>query len=175
MITLISGTNRKNSLTQKFSQIYFQMLTEKEPESMFYDLSDLPPNLIDLDPYFYDNRPEKLLAIQNEFFTPASKFILIVPEYNGSFPGILKLLIDVLEPKPAFYGKKAAITGIATGRAGNLRGMDHLCSVLQHMGVTVLPFMLPVSRAQHEITEDSVFTEATQKMVQRQIHEFFAF
>ncbi|MBK6784946.1 MAG: NAD(P)H-dependent oxidoreductase [Saprospiraceae bacterium] len=40
---------------------------------------------------------------------PSSHWIIIAPEYNGSFPGILKLFLDVLSVKQAketFHGKK---------------------------------------------------------------------
>ncbi|MEP7264558.1 MAG: NADPH-dependent FMN reductase [Bacteroidota bacterium] len=175
MITLISGTNRKNSLTQQFSSIYFQMLKRKMPDSLFFDLCHLPDSLLNLDPDFYKNRPQELIAIQSEFFIPADKFIFIIPEYNGSYPGILKLLIDVLDPKESFKNKKAALTGIATGRAGNLRGMDHLTAVLNHMNVTVMPYQLPVSKVQHEFNGTDQFAEGTQNAVERQINDFIAF
>lgn len=175
MITLISGTNRKNSLTEQFAGIYFQLLKKQMPDSLFFDFCSLPESLLNLDPDFYKNRPKELLDIQSQFFKPADKFIFIIPEYNGSYPGILKLLIDVLDPKESFKNKKAALTGIATGRAGNLRGMDHLTAVLNHMGVTVMPYQLPVSKVQQEFVSTDQFTEGTQNVVERQITEFIAF
>lgn len=123
----------------------------------------------------YDNTSIELSKIQSEVFDPSSRFIFIIPEYHGSMPGILKLLIDVLDAKTAFKNKKAALVGIATGRAGNLRGMDHLSSVLQHMGVTVMPYMLPVSRVQDELTDLHTLKEPTLKVVNRHIDEFLAF
>ncbi len=175
MITLLSGTNRKNSLTHQFSTIYFDLLKEKTVHCQFYDLCCLPDVLLTPGEDFYKNRPSDLQVIQDKYFTNAEKLIFIVPEYNGSFPGILKLLIDGMDPKLAFYGKKAAITGIATGRAGNLRGIDHLSSVLQHMGTTVLPYLLPVSKAHQEITDEKKFSELTEKVITRQIREFLEF
>ena len=151
------------------------MLKENTDDCLFYDLCELPSSMLNLDPDFYKNKPQEIIAIQDKFFLHSSKFIFIIPEYNGSFPGILKLLIDVLDPKLASHGKKAAITGIATGRAGNLRGMDHLASVMQHMGVTVLPYMLPVSRVLDEFENEKLFKEGTQKAVNRQITEFLSF
>jgi NAD(P)H-dependent FMN reductase len=71
-----------------------------------------------------------------------------VPEYNGSFPGSVKLFIDactVREYSRNFKDKKAALVGIASGRAGNLRGMDHLTGVLNYLGMTVMPDKLPIS------------------------------
>lgn len=173
MITLISGTNRHNSLTEKFALIYFELLKQKAGDARFLNLSNLPPEVLELD--VYDERPSSIIEIQQQFFTGSDRFVFIIPEYNGSMPGILKLLIDVLDPKVAFKGKKAALAGIATGRAGNLRGMDHLASVLLHMDVTVMPYMLPVSRVQDEFENDTTFKSSTLKPVSRHIDLFTAF
>lgn len=173
MITLISGTNRVHSLTEKFSRIYFDLIKAKYDDVKFFNLTNLPPSIIEME--VYDNTPNELSKIQSEVFDASNRFIFIIPEYHGSMPGILKLLIDVLDAKTAFKNKKAALVGIATGRAGNLRGMDHLSSVLQHMGVTVMPFMLPVSRVQDELTDLHTLKEPTLKVVNRHIDEFLAF
>ncbi len=173
MITLISGTNRVHSLTEKFSRIYFELLKEKNPHVQFFNLTQLPPSIIEME--VYDNTPNEVTKIQKEIFEASDKFVFIFPEYHGSLPGILKLLMDVMDAKKAFKGKKAALVGIATGRAGNLRGMDHLASVLIHMGTTVMPFMLPVSRVQDEFTDLHTLTEPTLKVVNRHIDEFLKF
>ena len=65
------------------------------------------------------------------------KFVFIMPEYNGSFPGVLKYFID-MTPPPFFRGKKAAVVGVSSGRAGNLRGLDQFTSILNHLKVEVL-------------------------------------
>lgn len=173
MITLISGTNRVHSLTEKFARIYFDLIKSKYDDVHFFNLSHLPPSIIEMEAY--DSASNEITKIQSEVFNPSNRFVFIIPEYHGSMPGILKLLIDVMDAKTAFKNKKAALVGIATGRAGNLRGMDHLSSVLQHMGVTVMPYMLPVSRVQDEFTDLHTLKEPTLKVVNRHIDEFLAF
>lgn len=173
MITIISGTNRVHSLTEKFSRIYFDLIIERNKEVQFFNLTQLPGSIVEMETY--DNTPNELSQIQKDVFEASTKFVFIIPEYNGSMPGILKLLLDVLDVKKAFRHKKAALVGIASGRAGNLRGMDHLASVLQHMGVTVMPNMLPVSRIQDELTDLQTLREPTLKVVNRHIDEFLAF
>ncbi len=34
------------------------------------------------------------LKMENELLIPTEKFIFIIPEYNGTFPGVLKAMID---------------------------------------------------------------------------------
>ncbi len=174
MITLISGTNRPNSLTSKFSKIYYGMLQERHSETKYFDLESLPEEVLHTDVYEKGKKPDAILQIQHEIFRPTEKFIFVFPEYNGSFPGILKLLIDVMDPRIAFSGKKAALVGISTGRAGNLRGMDHFASVMNHMNVHVLPFLLPISGVQNEMDQNA-FKDATEKLVNHQLSQILAF
>jgi chromate reductase len=166
IITLISGTNRTNSLTHRFAAIYGEMLREQGAEVRFLPLTELPTEILLPEVYEKDQKPRQVLELQEQYFIQAEKFVFIFPEYNGSIPGVLKLLIDGLDPKLSFKGKKASMIGLATGRAGNLRGLDHLSSILQHMQVTVMPYLLPVSRVQAEFAGDNGFSENTQKVVQ---------
>ena len=99
----------------------------------------------------YQNKKQSksLRKIQEEVMIPAEKFLVISPEYNGSFPGVLKLFLDacsIHEYQSTFKGKKAGLVGIATGRAGNLRGMDHLATVFNHVGTEVMANKLPISK-----------------------------
>ncbi|MBK8506337.1 MAG: hypothetical protein IPL46_31525 [Saprospiraceae bacterium] len=36
-----------------------------------------------------------------------------------------------------FHGKKARLTGVSTGRVGNLHGMEHLTNILNYLQVVV--------------------------------------
>ena len=82
--------------------------------------------------------------ILDTYIAPIQKFVVVMPEYNGSFPGILKLFIDAIHPD-LLRRKKVALLGVSSGRAGNLRGMEHLTGVFNYLGVFVHPNRLPVS------------------------------
>lgn len=136
----------------------------------FLPLTDLPVEILLPEVYEKDQKPLPILELQEQYFVQAEKFVFIFPEYNGSIPGVLKLLIDGLDPKLSFKGKKASMIGLATGRAGNLRGLDHLASILQHMQVMVMPYLLPVSRVQSEFVGENGFSENTLKVVQDHVN-----
>lgn len=174
MITIISGTNRHPSLTSKFTFIYKDILSALHNDVKLLSLQNLPMEVLMSSVYAKVDKPAAVQAIQESYFIPADKFVFIFPEYNGSIPGILKLLIDGLDPNVAFRGKKASLIGIASGRAGNLRGLDHLAAILMHMQVNVMPFMLPVSRVQAEF-EDETLKEPTLKLVTEHIKRSLAF
>src|SRR4051812_17560231 len=112
MYTIISGTNRFGSHTEKVAGQYQKVFQEKGIEAKLFSLKDL--NVLERNPEF--------IKAENEFLIPAQKFIFILPEYNGSYPGVVKSMIDISDIRRSWWDKKALLTGVSTGRAGNLRG-----------------------------------------------------
>ncbi|MCB0548062.1 MAG: NAD(P)H-dependent oxidoreductase [Phaeodactylibacter sp.] len=178
MITVISGTNRKESECLKFASLYFEMLQESTQEEVkLLALEQIPHDWFHSD--MYTRQSESLKRLQDEYILPASKFVFVIPEYNGGFPGAVKLFIDactVRKYSANFKGKKAALVGIATGRAGNLRGMEHLTGVLNYLGTVVMPDKLPISRISDlKNGEGEVIHEETLKVMRAHALEFLEF
>lgn len=170
MITIISATNRPQSNTLKIAQNYAQLIEKQGVESKLFSLEQLPSDFITTD--LYNKRSENFQQLLNEFIIPAEKFVFIVPEYNGSFPGVLKTFLDAVHPDTN-RGKKVALVGVATGRAGNLRGMDHLTGILHYLGMHILPNKQPISSVLALLNADgSLKDEYTIKVLEKQIGEF---
>lgn len=163
MVTIISGTNRKHSNTSKIAREYQLMLREKGIEAGLLSLEDL--DLMQYNAAFE--------TMENEILVPTTHFIIISPEYNGSFPGVLKLLFDTSRSHDIWFHKKALLTGVATGRAGNLRGMDHLADVLNYMKITVHPNKLPISVVNTVVGRDGKIIDInTLKAINQQLEEY---
>jgi NAD(P)H-dependent FMN reductase len=180
MITIISGTNRKDGLTHNIANYYFNMFENKTDETVkLLSLESLPPDMFGPFMYGKDTLTEGFIAVENEYMLPADKFIFIIPEYNGSYPGILKLFIDactIRSKTEIFKDKKAALVGVATGRAGNIRGLEHLASVLMFMGTIILPHMLPISSIHKLMDSDKqIMDEGTIKVIEKQVDAFLKF
>lgn len=168
MITLVSGTNRPNSWTRKVAEVYKSRLELKQIEYQFLDLHDLPVGIFSTSMY-QDKCPE-FAQLEKDILYPTSKYIFIIPEYNGSFPGVLKLLIDGSDVRNSFHNKKAAMVGVADGRAGNLRGMDDLTNVLHHMKINVSYCKIPISSVSKQFDENGNFVALeTLKLIDHQI------
>lgn len=163
MITIISGTNRKGSATEKFAKHFYKLIKSKTKQPVkFFSLQKLPDDILHVGMYSGKKQSKALRKIQEEIMIPAEKFIFVCPEYNGSFPGVLKLFLDacsIHEYQPTFKGKKAGLVGIASGRAGNLRGMDHLSTVLNHVGTEVMGAKLPISQCEDLIDKKGVISD----------------
>ena len=166
MITIISGTNRQGSNTKKIAKAYSRFLNEREVEN----------KILALDEYSVFERNEDFVAMEKEFLKSADKFIFIVAEYNGSYPGILKLMIDNTDVKTVWPNKKALLVGVSTGRAGNLRGLEHLTSSLMHLYIHVHPNRLPVSVVHTLLNEqEEIVDSETLKIMSIQINDFLQF
>lgn len=166
MITIISGTNRKDNTTLKVALEY----------QRFLEAAQLATSLLSLEEFRLEERDDDFLRIEEEFLKPAEKFIIISPEYNGSYPGILKLMIDNTDVPKVWWGKKVLLTGVSTGRAGNLRGMEHLTGCLLHMKMLVHPNRLPISMVNRLMDEGGRFNDIkTIEAIQNQLREFIIF
>ncbi|WMX13555.1 NAD(P)H-dependent oxidoreductase [Aureispira sp. CCB-E] len=180
MITVFSGTNRKNSRTQLIaSYIYEQLKAQTEEEVQLFCLEDLPHDFLHADMYSEAGQSKALASIQDQYLVPANKFYFVVPEYNGGIPGALKLFIDACSVRKyvdSFHGgKKAALVGVSAGRSGGLRGLEYMTGFLNYLKITVLPNRLPISLIEMLLTDDALTDEGTQKALQQQITEFLEF
>lgn len=163
MYTIVSGTNRHGSNTLKVAKEYQRFLQLKGIDAKLLSLENL--NLLSRDAAFH--------KIEEEIIKPTSHFLFITPEYNGSFPGVLKLLFDNSSSHSIWWHKKALLTGVSTGRAGNLRGMEHLAGILHYLKITVYPNLLPISVVNKLMDENGKFTDtASIEVINKQLDEF---
>lgn len=180
MITVLSGSNRKGSETLRFAQQYADFLRRHTDEEVkVLALEDIPHDYFFPEMYSAKRQADSLRKIQDEYLIPAQKMVYFTSEYNGGYNGALKLFLDacsVRELKATFKNKKAALVGIASGRAGNLRGMEHMTGVLNHMGTIIMPNKLPISRIE-KLLDDSgeIADPATLSVMEKHAVEFLAF
>lgn len=173
MITIISGTNRPHSNTFRLSHYYQRKLIEKGVAAHLLSLADLSPDFISAD--MYKTRSDAFQAYQDRV-TATEKFIFIIPEYNGSFPGILKTFVDACKFPDSFFNKKAALVGLSSGKYGNIRGVDHFTGVCHYIRLHVLPLRIHIPHIFTELDADgNLYKEDTVRFTNEQIEEFIRF
>lgn len=178
MITIISGTNRPNSRTALVSERYASILKDKGVEHKLLKLTDLPSSLLHPQMYKEDGVSKEVLDIQEQYIIGIDKFMVIIPEYNGGFPGVFKLFVDAMcasKYKANFHGKKISLTGVSAGRAGNLRGMESLTGIFNYLGATILPQKLPLSSIEGFVENDQLIADKIDSTIINQIENFLQF
>lgn len=165
-MTIISCTNRQDSMTLKVAQLYYDILSAKTDNVRL--LSLLGKNVYE--------RNDELKKIEAEYLISAEKIVFVMPEYNGSFPGVLKLMMDNSDIKKCWWHKKAMLVGVADGRGGNLRGIEHMTNILHYLKMHVLYNKMPLSRINDEISPLGEWLKpGTLKAINEQIDEFIKF
>ena len=134
MITVIVSTNRKESTTARVARLTAELLEQRGEEVRVLNLAELPADFFQTT--MYDVRTPQFLEMFNFYIEPARHLVFVIPEYNGSYPGVLKLFIDA-SPVKSFWNKHASIIGLSDGHAGNMRGQDHLTGVLHYLKMHV--------------------------------------
>ena len=157
MITIISGTNRKNAVSLDVAKQYAEILSKKGAENIILNLMDLPPDFIFSSLYENAGENERFNAVR-DIMDKSEKFVFIIPEYNGSFPGVLKAFIDGLDRTTALTHKKCALVGISAGDQGAGPALSHFTDILHYCGTHVLAYRLRIPRigdimTDHKITD----------------------
>ena len=173
MITIISGTNRKFSKTLIVAKAYRDILADLGIEAQVFSMEELPADISKT--YLSDPKEDNFNQLIEKYIRSTDRFIAVVPEYQGTFPGIFKLLLDGIPPRD-LAGKKIAMVGVSSGRAGNLRGMDHLTSACHYLEMHVYPFKLPISRIRELVNAEFKLTdEGTLDAMKKQAQGFLKY
>lgn len=173
MITIICTTNRPDSNTRKVAVEYQNALGERGENCQILDLKEVDSSWIQASNYGA-NVPE-FEEVVSKFIRPVSKLIFITPEYNGSFPGYLKFFMDACNHGD-WAGKKTALMGLASGRAGNVRGLDHLTGILHYLGSEVYNRKVYMSQINNSLdSKGQIKDEVLTKEINDQLEGFLTF
>ena len=154
-ILVVAGTNRPNAVSKAVGSYCVEVL-----QDMGYDVSLLSLEVLSDDfigKALYGNQGKdsafNKLSCRIE---KASKLVFVVPQYNGSFPGVLKTFIDGLkvgkrDEGQLFRGKKCALVGVSRGYQGNILGLSHFSDIVSYLGMAVFPMKLYLSGIQTPI------------------------
>ena len=159
-ILAFASSTRRESFNKKLVAIAAQGAREGGAEVTLIDLKDFPLPLFDQDLEAEQGMPENGKKLK-KLFIDHDGLLIASPEYNSSFPAVLKNAIDwVSRPAPgepslvAFRGKVATLMSASPGALGGLRGLVHVRSILGNLGVIVLPDQTAVAKAHEAFQPD---------------------
>ena len=148
MITIISCTHRPNSASLKVAQWIQKEIHSQGMKAEMWDLQSLPPHFL-FSEMFGKRTPEMELDI-TKFIEQSKQLIWVVPEYNGSFSGITKILLDAVAPS-LWLNKWCYLVGVSSGAAGNLRGQEHLTGIMHYLKMHVHYHKPKLSAIEHSL------------------------
>ncbi len=174
MITIVVGTNRKNALSASVAAYYQHILKEKNIESQVISLIDLPADFVASALYENNGKNDTFNSFR-QIFKESEKFVFIIPEYNGSYPGVLKAFIDGMDYPSGLQGKKCALVGLSTGVQGASIALSHFTDVLHYLGMHVLALKIKLGEIHRYLKEDQLTSKVYDEMLRLQADQLIEF
>jgi chromate reductase, NAD(P)H dehydrogenase (quinone) len=152
-VLVFAGSIRSGSLNRKLARAAAAALERQGLPVTLADLRDYPMPIYDGDLEASAGLPQPAKAFK-ELLRSHDALAMASPEYNGSFPALLKNAIDWAtraepgEPRlAAFQGKKVILMSASPSQYGGQRGLRHLRQLLEMIHLEVLPAQLTVGNA----------------------------
>lgn len=130
-IPVLLGTNRKERQSHHVARWLIGQM-EKRPEirTRLFDVADFKLPHDDYGQGLKDSFPEWRDAIAQ-----ADGLILVIPEYNHGYPGVMKAVLDLLLRE--YIHKAVAFVGVSAGPWGGVRVIENLVPVCRELGLAV--------------------------------------
>ncbi len=165
-IEIISGSPRTNSVTRRVALHLYNLL--KQTTGHEIGLIDMEEwDLPSMQTVFtsVDNTPEQWKALSERVFA-ADAFILVSPEYNGSYAPALKNLLDHF---PKQYHKVFGIATAAPGPMGGMRATQQMLLLVSALFGIASPYLLIVPGVEKKFDKAGVLLDQS---FQHNIHNF---
>src|SRR5437660_2197428 len=129
-LPLILGTARKGRRSENAARFVFEETKKRAGvETEFVDICKIPMRLDDAGEQMKDPAFSDLVK-------RADGLILVVPEYNHGYPGLLKHALDMnLEE---YIHKAVGICGVSAGVFGGARVIEALLPVMRELGLVTI-------------------------------------
>ena len=143
----------QNFVEELIAELYQSILLEKGAESEILELEHLPADFTATALYENNGKNPEYNAFHDRV-KEGKKFVFIVPEYNGSFPGILKTFIDGMTYPNTFRNKKCALVGISSGIGGGGIALSHLTDIFHYLGMHVLALKPKLAKIEQNMSDN---------------------
>lgn len=170
-IAILSGSPRNNSLTVRVA-LHLQTYLKTHYPQHNIELVDLRQNYLPpvQTPFAsIEQTPDKWQDLATTMFN-AEAFILVSPEYNGSYSPAMKNLLDHF---PKFTRRVFAIATASPGAMGGMRAAMQMQQMVAAFFGILVPQMLVVPTIDKKFDEQGKLIDAGfEKAIQNFIHEF---
>ena len=168
-ILAFAGSTRSDSFNKKLVKIAVNGAIDVGIEATFIDLRDFPMPLYDGDLEQREGLPANTRKLK-DLMLAHQGFLISSPEYNSSISGVLKNTIDWTSrqtegesPLACYKGKIAGLMSASPGGLGGLRGLVHVRSILENIGVLVIPDQVAIAKAHEVFNSDGTLKNKTQE------------
>lgn len=129
-IPILLGTNRKGRESENAAKWVFSKMRERDDiEPVYFDVRDF-----DLPQDNYGMEIGHLFPEWRDAVIKADGLVIVTPEYNHGYPGVLKSVLDLLLRE--YIHKAVAFVGVSAGSWGGTRVIEALLPTVREFGLT---------------------------------------
>ena len=167
-IEIISGSPRTNSVTHRVALYLKSFLTQQtEHDVAVIDMKEWPLPMVQSVWSSPQVAPDEFQPLAKRMFE-ADAFILVSPEYNGSYSPALKNLLDHF---PKQHHKPFGIVTASPGAMGGMRAAQQLLLLVPALFGIASPYMLIVPGVDKKFNEAG---ELLDEKFENQAHNFIS-
>lgn len=154
-IPVILGTPRQGRQSERVTQFIVEQVGQRENvQTELIDIRKLPITTMDAGETAKDPGFAALME-------RADGLIIVAPEYNHGYPGLLKHVLDTCLKE--YIHKAVGICGVSAGPFGGTRVIQNLLPVMRELGLVTIFYDLNFSNVQSLFDESGkLLDEATQ-------------
>ncbi|MEQ1762633.1 MAG: NADPH-dependent FMN reductase [Pyrinomonadaceae bacterium] len=130
-IPILLGTNRRDRESEHVAKWVFSKMLEREDiEPQYFDARDF-----DLPHDHYGTEIGGDFPEWRDAIIKADGLVIVTPEYNHGYPGVLKSVLDLLLKE--YIHKAVAFVSVSAGPWGGTRVCEALLPVVRELGLAV--------------------------------------
>ena len=161
-IPVLLGTGREGRQSEKVAKFVLAEAQQFGFSSELYDVRDYG-SAVTVPSWVANPRAGKW----REMVKKANGLIMVMPEYNHSYPGEFKLVLDSLNKE--YAGLPVGLCTVSSGPFGGARMVENLLPVLQYLQMVAVPSMVHFASVQTVFNEqgeliDAAYRERVQKL-----------
>lgn len=162
-IAVIVGSLRADSYNKRLAEAIIERLPGDH--EIVWVSPELPPLNTDI-----EASVPQVIRDAAETVADCDGVLIVSPEYNRSFSGVLKNWLDWMSRESVGYpldGKRGAIAGASPSTIGTAVMQSQLRPILAHIGMNILPLPEVFISVPNRMLADGSLTEATETLVQK--------
>ena len=172
-LALISGTDRPGAKALSISRYLKKRYEQEGCVVSLINMQEFPLQAVQGGKYGQDI-PEIQPFIDT--ILESDGIVMVIPEYNGTYPGILKLFIDYLPFPEAFSKKPISYIGEAAGAFGGLRAVEQMEQVASYRYAYNFNERVFINRVHKTFSEEGgISDDFQQQLLDSQIANFPVF
>lgn len=171
-IVVVCGTNRKGALSRLLAAEVAQTYRSRNATVDLIDMAELPAAALAETAY---SEPSPAVTSLVDRFLKSDGAAFVVPEYNGSYPGVLKLFVDMLPYPGGFDSRPCAFIGLAAGQFHGLRAVEHFQGVAGYRNAHMFPRRLFIGDSYKKFIDGKLSDDGLTERLDEQAEGFLKF